>query len=51
MTNEEKRRLKNLYTTLCDVLCDAPEENECTEEQNEVYADCTNLKCSLEAIF
>ena len=51
MTNEEKRRLKNLYSILCDVLLDAPEEDECTDEENAIYADCANLICSLETIF
>lgn len=44
-------KFKKLYDLVCAVLENAPEEDECTDEENEIYADCTNLKCSLETIF
>lgn len=37
-----------LYNKIIDVLADAPDEDECTDEANEIYADMFNLKDSME---
>lgn len=43
-------KLKELYSMVVDILIDAPEEDECTDEENEVYAECQNLKEALEEL-
>lgn len=40
-------KFKKLYDVVCAVLENAPEEDECTDEENDIYADCANLKCTL----
>ena len=34
----------------CHVPNDMPEEDECTDEENEVFAECMNLKEALERL-
>lgn len=46
--NEE---LSRLYDLLNRILMSAPEEDECTDAENEAYADMANLKVSLEGLF
>ena len=40
--------LKNLYKQIEDILSLVPDEEDCTQEENEVYIDMANLKNSLE---
>lgn len=42
--------MKSLYELVCEKLKSAPEEQECSAEENEVYADLANLKESLERL-
>ena len=48
--NNMNDKLKELYDLVVDVLKDAPNEDECTDEENEVYAECQNLKEAIEAL-
>lgn len=50
MKNDDYKRLHWLLFEIKQVLSNAPEEDECTDEENEVYADMQNLKESLEKI-
>lgn len=43
-------KFKELYNLVMTILMDAPEEDECTDEENEVYAECQNLKEALEEL-
>lgn len=43
-------KFKELYNLVMTILMDAPEEDECTDEENEVYAECQNLKETLEEL-
>lgn len=43
-------KLSELYEMVKLVLAEAPNENDYTDEENEVYADCQNLKESLECL-
>lgn len=43
-------KFKKLYDFICTILENALGEDECTDEENEIYSDCANLKCSLESI-
>ena len=51
MKNDDYKRLRSLLFEIEQILLNAPEEDECTDEENEVYADMQNLKESLENIF
>ena len=44
MNNEE---LKNLKKLLENILAVAPDEDDCTDEENEIYADMQNLQESV----
>ncbi len=46
MTMEE--RLRNLYKEIDFLLNHAPVEDDCTDEENEMYSDMANLKNSME---
>ena len=50
MKNNDYKRLRSLLFEIEQVLLNAPEEDECTDEENEIYADMQNLKESLEKI-
>ena len=50
MKNDDYKRLRSLLFEIEQILLNAPEEDECTDEENEVYADMQNLKESLENI-
>lgn len=43
-------KLSELYKLVKSVLMEAPDEDDCTDEENEVYADCQNLKENLERL-
>ena len=43
-----KERLIKLYKEIDFLLNSAPVEDDCTEEQNVMYFDMANLKCSME---
>lgn len=43
-----EEKLKNLYEQIEDILNLAPDEEDCTKEENEMYADMANLKSSME---
>jgi hypothetical protein len=43
-----KKRLVNLYKEIEFLLNHAPIEDDCTDEENEMYADMANLKNSME---
>lgn len=42
-----EEKLKNLYGQIEDILNLAPDEQDCTKEENEMYADIANLKSSM----
>ncbi len=41
-------KAEKLIAEMKELLKDAPQEEDCTEEESEVYADMANLKQSLE---
>lgn len=41
---------EEVYQKTFIVEADSPEEDECTDEENEVYAECQNLKEALEEL-
>lgn len=43
-----EERLKNLYKEIDFLLNNAPVEDDCTDEENEMYSDMANLKNSME---
>lgn len=43
-----KERLKNLYKEIEFLLNNAPIEDDCTDEENEMYSYMANLKNSME---
>lgn len=43
----DKEKFKSLYEVLKLLSSAAPEEDECTDKENEIYADIANLICSL----
>lgn len=43
-----EERLRKLYDELEFLLNNAPDEYDCTYEENEMYADIANLKSSVE---
>lgn len=43
-----REKINELYNNLCDLLDNAPDEDQCTDEENEMYADMANLKDSIE---
>ena len=43
-----ERKFDELYTNICEILNNAPEEGCCSDAEEEVYADMANLKNSLE---
>ena len=45
-----EKRLEELYLAVNNVIDDMPEEDECTDEENEVFAECMNLKEALERL-
>lgn len=45
-----KERLEELYLAVNNVIDDMPEEDECSDEENEVFAECMNLKEALERL-
>ena len=45
-----KERLEELYLAVNNVIDDMPEEDKCTDEENEVFAECMNLKEALERL-
>lgn len=42
------QRIKKLYEELDHILNTAPIENDCTDEENQIYSDIANLKNSIE---
>lgn len=50
MKNDDYKRLRSLLFEIEQVLLDAPEEDECTDEENEIYENMLILKDSLENI-
>lgn len=47
---ECREKLKEIYTLAIEIFDIAPDENECSEELNAVFADIANLKGSMEYI-
>ena len=45
-----KERLEELYLAVNNVIDDMPEEDECSDEENEVFAERMNLKEALERL-
>lgn len=45
-----KEKLKNLHEQIEDILSLVPDEKDCTQEENEMYADMANLKNSMEKV-
>ena len=43
----KKEKVKQLYRLLEEMLSNAPREEDCSDLENEIYADCQNLKESL----
>lgn len=43
-----EERLKNLYKEINFLLNNSPIEDDCTDEENEMYSDMANLKNSME---
>ena len=43
-------KFKELYNLVYNILMEAPEENECMDEENEVYTECQNLIETLEEL-
>lgn len=43
-----EERLTNLYKEIEFLLNNAPIEDDCTDDQNAMYSDMANLKCSME---
>ncbi len=46
--NHNGRETKNLYKEIDFLLNHAPVEDDCTDEENEMYSDMANLKNSME---
>ena len=44
-------RIMKLYKELDFLLNNSPIENDCSDEQNEMYSDMANLKGSIEKVF
>ena len=45
-----EKKFEALYESLMMAMVDMPEEDECTDEENEVFAECMNLKEALERL-
>lgn len=43
----KKKKMDRLYQLLEEVLSDVPDEDDCSDDENEFYADCQNLKESI----
>ena len=43
-----EEKFTELYKSVIEILIDAPDEFECSEEENEVYAAAQNLKEAIE---
>lgn len=43
-----EERLKRVYEDICWLLSNAPDEDECSFEENDMYDDMQNLKESME---
>lgn len=43
-----EERLTKLYKEIEFLLNNAPIEDDCTDDQNAMYSDMANLKCSME---
>lgn len=50
MKNDDYKRLRSLLFEIEQILLNAPEEDECTDEENEIYGNMLILKDSLENI-
>ena len=50
MKNDDYKRLRSLLFEIEQILLNAPEEDECTDEENEIYENMLILKDSLENI-
>lgn len=44
----DTQRIKKLYKELEYILNTAPIEDDCTDEENQIYSDIANLKNSIE---
>lgn len=45
-----EKKLEKLYLAVNNMIVDMPEEDKCTDEENEVFAECMNLKEALEQL-
>lgn len=50
MKNDDYKRSRSLLFEIEQILLNAPEEDECTDEENEIYENMLILKDSLENI-
>lgn len=45
-----EKKFEVLYESLMTAIVDMPEEDECSDEENDVYDECMNLKEALERL-